>query len=106
MKPLSITAEPQGDGVRVVFTGELDIAGAREAEEALRQAESDGGSALTIDLRGLTFMDSTGLRLLVAADRRAGESGRTLRIVRGPDPIQRVLDLTGLGDRLPLVDEP
>jgi len=92
--------------VRVAFTGELDIAGAREAEEAVRQAESGGGeSALTIDLRGLTFMDSTGLRLLVAADRRAHEAGRTLRIVRGPDAIQRVLELTGLGDKLPLVDE-
>jgi anti-sigma B factor antagonist len=92
--------------VRVAFTGELDIAGAQEAEEAVRQAETGGGGrALTIDLRGLTFMDSTGLRLLVAADRRAQQDGRTLRIVRGPDAIQRVLELTGLGDKLPLVDE-
>ena len=104
MKPLSITAEPEAEGVRVVFTGELDIAGAQDAEEAVRQAESDGASALTLDLRGLTFMDSTGLRLLVAADRRAQEAGRTLRIVRGPDAIQRVLELTGLVDKLPLVD--
>jgi anti-anti-sigma factor len=105
VKPLSITAEPEGEGVRVAFNGELDIAGAQEAEEALRQAEADRAGALTIDLRGLTFMDSTGLRLLVAADRRANETGRALRIVRGPDPIQRVLELTGLGDKLPLVDE-
>ena len=91
--------------MRVLFTGELDIAGAHEADEAVRQAESAGTGAVTIDLRGLTFMDSTGLRLLVAADRRAREAGRTLRIVRGQEPIQRVLELTGLGDKLPLVDE-
>jgi anti-anti-sigma factor len=105
VKPLTITAESQAEGMRVMFTGELDIAAAQEAEEAVRQAESEGDGALTLDLRGLTFMDSTGLRLLVAADRRAQEAGRTLRIVRGPDPIQRVLELTGLGDKLPLVDE-
>jgi anti-anti-sigma factor len=105
VKPLSITSEAEDRGVRVVLTGELDIAGAQEADEAVRQAESDGDGVLTIDLSGLTFMDSTGLRLLVAADRRAQEAGRTLRIVRGPDPIQRVLELTGLGDKLPLVDE-
>jgi anti-anti-sigma factor len=105
VKPLSITSEREDGGVRVVFTGELDIGGAREADEAVRQAESDGDGVLTLDLRGLTFMDSTGLRLLVSADRRAQEKGRTLRIVRGPDPIQRVLELTGLSDKLPLVDE-
>jgi anti-anti-sigma factor len=50
-------------------------------------------------------MDSTGLRMLVAADKRARDQARTLRIIRGPAPVQRILDLTGLGDKLPLVDD-
>ena len=51
------------------------------------------------DLAGLSFMDSTGLRLIVAAAARAGEAGRRFVVVRGPDPVHRVLELTGL-DRL------
>jgi anti-sigma B factor antagonist len=105
VKPLTITSTSEENGVRVVFTGELDIGGAQSAEDVLRRVESDGAPTLTIDLRGLTFMDSTGLRMLVAADKRAHEAGRTLRIVRGPAPVQRILDLTGLGDKLPIVDE-
>jgi anti-anti-sigma factor len=105
VKPLTVTAEHDGDGARLVFQGELDIAGAPEAEEVLRAAEAGSANSLTIDLRGLTFMDSTGLRLVVAADRRAREQGRSLRVVRGPAAVQRVFELTGLQDKLPFVDE-
>jgi anti-sigma B factor antagonist len=105
VKPLTITAQSEADGVRVVFVGELDIGAAQEAEDTLRRVEGDAPPTLTIDLRGLTFMDSTGLRMLVGADKRAQEEGRTLRIIRGPAPVQRILDLTGLGDKLPIVDE-
>jgi anti-anti-sigma factor len=105
VKPLTITAQPEAGGVRVVFVGELDIGASQEAEDVLRRVEGDGPPTLTIDLRGLTFMDSTGLRMLVAADKRAMEAGRVLRIVRGPAPVQRILDLTGLADKLPIVDE-
>jgi anti-anti-sigma factor len=104
VKPLTVTAERDGDDVRVLFEGELDIAGAPEAEEALHGVEADGAANVTLDLRGLTFMDSTGLRLVVAANRRAEEQGRTLRVVRGPAAVQRVFELTGLEDKLPFVD--
>jgi anti-sigma B factor antagonist len=101
VKPLTVTAEHVGNSVRVVSVGELDIGGAPEAEDVLREAEGDGVSDLTLDLSGLTFMDSTGLRLVVAADRRAREAGRTLHVVRGPAAVQRVFELTGLDDKLP-----
>jgi anti-sigma B factor antagonist len=104
VKPLTVTSERDGDGARVLFQGELDIAGAPEAEKAIRAVEDDRPASLTIDLSGLTFMDSTGLRLVVAADRRARENGRTLRIVRGPAAVQRVFELTGLEGKLPIVD--
>jgi anti-anti-sigma factor len=105
VNPLTVSAAREGDGVRVVLAGELDIGSAPEVEQVLRKVESDGATTLTIDLRGLTFMDSTGLRMLVAADKRAKDEGRSLRIIRGPAPVQRILDLTGLGDKLPLVDD-
>lgn len=94
--------------MRVALRGELDLAAAPVAEAALAKAEAtaDGAGEIVIDLRELTFMDSTGLRLLVTADRRASAGGRALVVVRGPAEVQRVIEVTGLDGRLRLVDEP
>jgi anti-sigma B factor antagonist len=105
VNPLTVSDERVGDDARVVLAGELDIGSSPEVEKVLQRVEAGGPANLTIDLRGLTFMDSTGLRMLVAADKRARDQARTLRIIRGPAPVQRILDLTGLGDKLPLVDD-
>jgi anti-anti-sigma factor len=51
-------------------------------------------------------MDSTGLRLLVQADSRARESGQRLAIVRGPEAVHRVLEITGLDAKLDLIGDP
>jgi anti-anti-sigma factor len=59
-----------------------------------------------IDLRGLEFMDSTGLRTLVSADQRARNAGRRLAIVRGPEAVDRIFNVTRLDERLELVDDP
>lgn len=106
MTSFSISTDRNGDSVRVRLAGELDIATAPRAEEELHQAEEHAGSGtVVIDLAGLTFMDSTGLRLLVAADARAHQHGRRLAIVRGPEAVQRVIKLTGLDAKLLLVDD-
>ena len=59
-----------------------------------------------LDLRELTFMDSTGLRALAQTNARADEAGFALSIIRGPRQIERVLEISGLADLLPLVDAP
>jgi len=51
-------------------------------------------------------MDSTGLRVIVAADARAREQGRRLVIVRGSDTVQRIIQMTRLDERLEIVDDP
>jgi len=61
---------------------------------------------LIIDLRALDFMDSTGLSVLVRAHQRTEEQGRQLAMVKGPQQVQRLLSLTGVADRLTLVDSP
>lgn len=106
MSPPSLTAasEPLDSGVRVRLSGELDIATAGRAEEELRRAEAGEPAVLAIDLGGLTFMDSTGLRLIVAAHTRARDAARRFVVVRGPDPVHRVLELTGLDGRLDVVE--
>jgi anti-anti-sigma factor len=52
------------------------------------------------------FIDSTGLRALVAADERARSAGRRLAVVRGPDAVERLLTVTQLDQRLDIVDDP
>lgn len=95
---------------RVVFTprGELDLATAPELEEKILAALRDASQAVVLDLRELSFMDSTGVRTIVAAHQTAGETGCDLRVVRPPrdSPVSRVIEISGIDEALGLVDEP
>lgn len=86
--------------------GELDIATTPGLEQALSDATADSVTEIVLDLRELTFMDSTGLRALAQANSIAAERGISLSIIRGPRQIERVLEISGLGALLPLVDAP
>ena len=59
-----------------------------------------------LDLRGLEFMDSSGLRLVVMADMRAREAGRRFALVRGGDTVHRVFEITRMSERLEFVNAP
>jgi anti-sigma B factor antagonist len=93
------------DGVRVVAVrGELDLGTATALEEPLNAAVSEGESPLLIDLTECEFIDSTGIALIVRAWQRLdneGASGR-LAIAIGNDQVQRVLEVSGLGDSIPI----
>jgi anti-anti-sigma factor len=106
MALLEVDTEETGGQTRVVLRGELDISSAPVLEEALERAEESAPEVLLLDLRGLAFMDSTGLRTVVGADQRAREQGRRLAIVRGPDPVDRIFAVTRLDERLELIDDP
>jgi anti-anti-sigma factor len=86
--------------------GELDVATAPEVHRALGSAITIPTKIVILDLCDVEFLDSTGLRTIVAADARAREQGRRLAIVRGPDAVHRVFSVTRLDDRLDIVDEP
>ncbi len=85
--------------------GELDISNASRLEEDLRRLEADAPRLLVLDLSRLEFMDSTGLRLLIGADSRARQGGRRFVLIRGNEMVQRVLRVTGLDERLDIVDD-
>ena len=95
-----------GAVTRIAPSGELDIATTPALEQAIADATGAPGAALVLDLRELTFMDSTGLRTLAQTNARAEDEGFTLSIVRGSSQIERVLEISGLGALLPLVDAP
>ena len=106
VKPLELRVEENSGVARLVVSGELDLATAERLEEELKRHERDEPSTLVLDLRELTFMDSTGLRTVIAADARARERGIRLVIVRGPEDVDRVFQVTQMDRHLEMVDEP
>lgn len=87
-------------------SGELDIASAPELERAIAEATAEPGAQLVLDLRELTFMDSSGLRTLAQTNAQATKGQFELSIIRGQRQIERVLEISGLATLLPLVDAP
>jgi len=88
-------------------TGELDLSGAAVVESELdRLADEPGLATVILDLRGLEFMDSSGLRLVVVADMRAREAGRRFALIRGDETVHRVFEITRMSERLDFVEDP
>lgn len=101
---LRLTSEVQ-DGVHTVaLSGELDLASAPEVEEALKRAEATDARAIVLDLSELSFIDSTGIRLVLGAHARSQSGGAALTLRRGPAAVQRVFEISGLSERVPFAD--
>jgi anti-anti-sigma factor len=103
----SITAGDRDGRAYLTLRGELDLATAPELEE-LVNARIDASRDVVVDLRGLEFMDSSGIRVLVAAHARAGRVGTRLFIVR-PEPesaVGKIVEVAGLDGELNIVDDP
>ena len=88
--------------MRITLEGELDLATVSALEAALREPVDPHRRVL--DLRGLTFMDSTGLQTILRANRAARRAGWSLQIVAGPPAVQRVFEICGVADGLRFVD--
>ena len=106
MSTFDIGVTSNGEATRLTLRGEFDIANAPHLEREITRFVESGGSRLVVDLRDLSFIDSTGLRIVLETRQRAADRGFELEIVRGPRQVQRVFELTGLEDRLPFVDAP
>jgi anti-anti-sigma factor len=97
----------ENGGVPILtLKGELDISGIARVEDELRQVEETAPAAVVLDLRSLTFMDSSGLRLVLEADMRARREARRFAIVPGPESVHRVFLIALLDKRLEFVDDP
>ena len=92
--------------VHLKLKGDLDLYTSPAFDDALVAVEGEKWPTIVLDLRELEFLDSMALRLIMRTDARAKQDGRRLVIVRGPQFIDRVLELSGLRDHLTLVDEP
>ena len=96
---LKLRSDPRGATLDVAVSGDLDMAAAFTLETELEGAlAAPNTKAVMLDLADVTFIDSAGLGTLLAIRERAQERGIELAISRVSDRVQRVLDVTGLGD--------
>ena len=108
MAPLDFdtTLSSAGDAL-IALTGELDLSGASALEQEIaRLAARPDVERVILDLRGLEFLDSSGLRVVALAERLLGGGGRSLVLVRGNESVQRVFEITRMVERLHFVDDP
>jgi anti-sigma B factor antagonist len=88
------------EGVRLVLSGELDLAGTGRLLSAGEHVPDRG--TLTLDLSGLSFMDSAGMKVLMNLDRRSRREGWSLTIENPHGQVLRLLELSGFDQRLPI----
>jgi anti-anti-sigma factor len=100
----AVIAAGMGSAYVVAPVGELDLGTVDEVSETLA-ARPDVCHRLVLDLSGLTFFDTSGMRLVVETLQDARRTGITLALVRGPEDVQRLFALAGIDDRLPFFDD-
>jgi anti-sigma B factor antagonist len=95
------------DGTAVIaLEGEIDLAGANVLEQELASPEADAARAIVLDLRGVRFMDSSGLRVIAVMLQDAQDRGRRFALVPGAAQVMRVFDITRMRERLDFVEDP
>ena len=102
---LKIERDVQADVVRLSPVGELDLATVPQLEQEVMTMLSRDLRDVVIDLSGLTFMDSSALRLFLMLNQRAADDGWRLGLVNPSEQVRSVLSITGAEQSLPLRDE-
>ena len=101
-RQLEIRTDREGDTVAVRLIGELDLAGCDLAEHALLAAEATDAKTVLVDIDGLEFIDSHGLRIILRAHKRDEDSlGGRLRVTRGSGHVAELLRITAIDQTLP-----
>jgi anti-anti-sigma factor len=92
-----IRVEWADETVFLRLSGELDIAVTEELEGSVKAVAGSSARRVVLDLSGLDFMDSSGLRALLRAQEAVGSNGRSFVLADPAPAVQRVLDVTGAG---------
>jgi anti-anti-sigma factor len=102
--PLKIATVRDDGALRIVAEGELDLASAPLLEQALLDAEQTDAQFILLDIDAITFIDSTGLRVLLEAHARSRRDGNRLRVTRGAPQARRLFNLARADQILPFTD--
>jgi anti-sigma B factor antagonist len=103
--PFEIESAHDGQTGRLTLLGELDIATVPRVEEAVDAILQGGTQRLTVDLGGLGFVDSSGLRLFIVLQQRSGAEGWELALTRPQPQALKVFRLSGVEEDLPFVED-
>ena len=103
---LQIESRREGDVVVVTLRGELDLASSPLFESEIDRPEVTACPKLVLDLENLQFIDSTGLRIIFSTHARAQERDQQFAVTRGSEQVQRLLDITQVGQHLRVVSSP
>lgn len=100
---LEIDVAERADWTVVTVSGEIDLASAPRVESRVAELMSSGVK-LVVDLGSVTFIDSTGLRVLISSHREVESHGGSFAVIAGHGPVARLLDLTGVDQQMPIHD--
>ncbi len=98
-----VRIRPARDAVWVEPVGELDLCTVPELREQIEELLAVGFERVIIDLRGLSFIDVSGLKLLLCLTGEARAAGRRLSLIQGSDVVRRIFALTGTLEQLPFL---
>jgi len=103
---LHIDVVRERDRVVVALHGELDLASAPLLQSKIESVETDGVALVVLDMKDLEFIDSTGLRIVLAAHKHAQERGQELALTSIQQQVQRLLSITRVGEHLRILESP
>jgi anti-sigma B factor antagonist len=103
---LRIDVRNGADRVVLELHGELDLLGAPSLQEEIEKVETSAPGIVVLDLEKLQFVDSAGLRVILAAHERSREQGRELALTRGSEQVQRLFTIAGVNDHLRIIASP
>lgn len=102
MQQLKLSTRTHNANTVVVLAGELDLATAPELDAYLDEIETGDGPRVVLDLSSLSFMDSTGIRILIRHHRQTAEQGGRLGLAAPQPIVAKALKITGLDQELHL----
>jgi len=96
---LELETQESDDGAMIVVRGEVDMATAPQLRDTLLAVVEGGASRIALDCRGLDFLDSSGIGVLIAVRKRLGDDG-SLTLEAPPAHVRKVLELTGVSEHV------
>jgi anti-anti-sigma factor len=103
-RPFSVDVVPHRDVVRVAPVGEVDLATVGEVRARVEELLSAGFRRVALDLAEVTFLDASGLHLILELAASARGDGWEFAVIEGAPDVQRVFEIAGVRDAVPFVD--
>jgi anti-anti-sigma factor len=104
-RTFEVHIEREQSAVFARLSGEFDLSAKEKFESAMAAVTSPlRPASLVVDLRGLTFLDSSALRAIMELYGKCRDEGIDFAVTPGPSDVQNVFELTGLDRVLPMLD--